>query len=322
VNVDGMHITFASALRAVVRQDPDVILIGEIRDAETASIAVEAANTGHLVLATIHANNSALALTRMLDFGIDPLTLGAALRAVTAQRLVRGFSKEAKVSWTRPNEVEMGWLNHHGIPSRHAIFPKVESAKDLVGRVPVIEMIVMDERVRKTIMDGAEAIFNAAARQASFETLAQAGVRLVLQGWTPMSEVRAVVSDGDAVRLTVRRLGDVLIMHGKISHAELAMAITEQSRRRREEGRVSLLGRILVEQGVCVEQDIHEALGFAAEAPQLASWLVDQGRLDMDAWQDLVDAWRVRPGTSLWDVLENRGICRKEEIYAASSFSA
>ncbi|MEI7844147.1 MAG: ATPase, T2SS/T4P/T4SS family, partial [Gallionellaceae bacterium] len=113
INVDGQAITFPGSLRAILRQDPDVIMLGEIRDPETAAIAVQAALTGHLVLATLHANTAPLAITRMINYGVDALTLAAALRGVTAQRLVKKLSPHASVEYEAPNDVEKAWLRAH-----------------------------------------------------------------------------------------------------------------------------------------------------------------------------------------------------------------
>lgn len=115
INVDGQSTTFAGALRSVLRQDPDVILIGEIRDQETANIAVQAAITGHLVLSTLHSNNAAMAITRMVEFGIDPHTLAAALRGVMAQRLIKKLANPEEAARTVPNESEKMWLKVNNI---------------------------------------------------------------------------------------------------------------------------------------------------------------------------------------------------------------
>jgi len=98
-------LTFAKSLRSIVRQDPDVILIGEIRDHETASIAVQAALTGHLVLSTLHTNDSASAITRLVDIGIEPFLITSALRAVMAQRLIRVLCDDCKETYMPDEEM-------------------------------------------------------------------------------------------------------------------------------------------------------------------------------------------------------------------------
>lgn len=321
INVDGIHMTFAKALRAVVREDPDVILVGEIRDAETAKIAVEAANTGHLVLATIHANNSAMAITRMVDLGVDPGTLAAALRAVTAQRLVRSFSPTAALEWVQASEIEMAWLRHHNLTPGISGYPRVSSAMDYSGRIPLIEMIVIDERVRRVIENGPAEIFEAAARQPSFELLSEVGVRLAEQGRTSLEQVRGVVSNGDAHKLRIRRLGDVLVAQGKIQRRELADIIDEQSRLRREEGRLIKLGVLLVAHGLVSEEDVFDAMGYSCGAPAVLDQLVDQKIVPQSKQSTTLQRWESTRGLSMWAVLAENGI-KREDVYAATRCAA
>jgi len=321
INVDGIHMTFAKALRAVVREDPDVILVGEIRDSETAKIAVEAANTGHLVLATVHANNSAMAITRLVDLGVDPGTLAAALRAVTAQRLVRSFSEQAQVTWEPASEIELAWLRHHNLTPSIGGYPRVTASGDYSGRIPLIEMIVIDEHVRRSIEHGPAAIFEAAARQPSFELLSEAGVRLVEQGWTSLEQVRNVVSNGDAHKLRIRRLGDVLVAQGKIQRRELAVVVEEQCRLRAEEGRLVPLGVLLVAHGLVSEEDVFDAMGYSCGAPALLDQLVDQGVVPQASQAMALQEWESTRGLSMWAALAEHGV-KKEVIYAATRRAA
>jgi general secretion pathway protein E len=145
MNVDGESMTFGGALRSALRQDPDIIMIGEIRDQETAHIAVQAAITGHLVLSTLHANNAAMAITRLIELGIDPHTLSAALRGVSAQRLIRTLSHPESCIKSPPNEMEKTWLSANNV-----LRPQVEylratdPKKDYKGFLPVMEVILAD----------------------------------------------------------------------------------------------------------------------------------------------------------------------------------
>jgi type II secretory ATPase GspE/PulE/Tfp pilus assembly ATPase PilB-like protein len=187
-------VTFSSALRAILRQDPDVILIGEIRDAETAKIAVESALTGHLVLSTIHANDASSTLTRLLDLGVDPFTLGAALRAVVAQRLLPRLCGCA--SYVHLDPAEARWLAGSGVNvTPGSQFPRkvgCERCSDTGyrGRVPVIELVKSDTALRNAVTTlDLRQIEAAAHRQAQHETLMETGVRLAAEGKTTIDDV-------------------------------------------------------------------------------------------------------------------------------------
>jgi general secretion pathway protein E len=322
INVDHVHITFAQALRAVLRQSPDVIMVGEIRDGETAHIAVEAALTGHLVLATMHTNNSALAITRLVELGVDPMTLAAALRGVSAQRLVRRITTGVapELEMRPPNDVEQGWLALHGILGRNLRFPRA-GRENYEGYVPLMEMIVADSQVRRSVNHGAVAIYNAAARQSQFETLAQAGARMAAHGITSLDEVRRVTSTIDAVQVQVKRIGQVLVEMGALDNQQLHMAVAKQTQLRRQ-GQLKQLGEILVEDGLCQKEDIIEALGHSADAPFILNKLVELGVTSEDGCKDLVSAWQSQPGGSLFELAVETGICTKEDIHEAAGLSA
>ena len=191
-------VTFSSALRAILRQDPDVILIGEVRDSETAKIAVESALTGHLVLSTIHANDAPSTLTRLLDLGVDPFTLGAALRAVVAQRLVPRLCDCAEYEHLSA-ETARGFSGsgvhlQPGVMFPHAVGCERCSGKGFRGRVPVIEMCASDAALREAIATrDLRAIQSAARHQRQYESLAEAGVRLAAEGKTTLREVYQLV---------------------------------------------------------------------------------------------------------------------------------
>jgi type II secretory ATPase GspE/PulE/Tfp pilus assembly ATPase PilB-like protein len=189
-------VTFASALRAILRQDPDVILIGEIRDAETAKIAVESALTGHLVLSTIHANDAPSTLTRLLDLGVDPFTLGAALRAVVAQRLLPRLCACAR--YTHIPDETARWMSNAnpGLSiTPGSQFPEKVGCEACAqsgyrGRVPVIELVKSDVGLRDAVATRElQHIERAAHHQAQHETLMQAGLRLAAEGKTTLDDV-------------------------------------------------------------------------------------------------------------------------------------
>jgi general secretion pathway protein E len=170
-------LTFAQGLRAILRQDPDIVLVGEIRDRETAEVAVEAALTGHLVLSTVHANSAAGAITRLRDFGVESFLVAATLRAVVAQRLVRLVCPEC---------VTMEPLAH-GLATRIGLAPGLPVAKangcprcrmtGYVGRQGLYELVRVDGEVRTLINDGAsEASIEAAGLERSLPESARATV--------------------------------------------------------------------------------------------------------------------------------------------------
>ncbi len=321
INIDG-HVDFAGALRAVLRQDPDIILIGEIRDAETAQIAVQAAITGHLVLASLHANNAAVAVTRMIDLGVDPITLAASLRGVTAQRLVRRIAGEPM--YQEPNEAELAWLRQHGMrfqqPPRFAT-PQQPMAYQ--GNVPVIEFIVVDAGVRRaaTHQAGAQAIYAAASLQPQFETLAQAGARLALAGLTSLAEVRRITSEVDVVAAGESRLGNILVELGVVKLPEVTTAIAHVIHER-QTGRVLRLGESLLELRHCTPSALLRGMGQAPSAALgVAEKLMADGVVPREAGQDALQDWRTAGG-SLFDRLVEAGLCDWGDIHEAANIPA
>lgn len=313
INID-QHITFPHALRAVLRQDPDVILVGEIRDKETAQIALEAANTGHFVLATTHANDSAMAITRMLDFGVDQQTLAAALRGVVAQRLVRKVAQDCDIEWKSASELQIAWMNQHGVVSAGAKFPNSRTCS-YDGRLPVIEMLRIDTPMRNAIVErrGQLSFLNIAARQAQFETLAMAGIRLASRGLTTMEEVQQTVGM-DAVVPEATRLGQVLVNQGKASPEAIQQAVEYQVHLRKR-GEVKMLGEILVEAGTCTVADVVMAIGYTGGAAEAAGYFVVQEKVEQKELAATVKEWRAnRKGESLFDLLINEGFLSQKDL--------
>ncbi len=168
---------FAKALRAILRQDPDIIMIGEIRDFETAQIAIQASLTGHLVLATLHTNDASSAVTRLTDMGVEPFLLSSSLLGVLAQRLVRKLCPKCK----RDNHpVGCERCGHTGYSGRSGVF----------------ELLVTDDAIRAQIHNrAAEADIRAAARAAGMVLMREDGERLVSQGITSREELLRVTRD-------------------------------------------------------------------------------------------------------------------------------
>ena len=187
------EMTFARALRAMMRQDPDIALVGEIRDSETARTAVEMSLTGHVVLSTIHANNAPATVTRMLDLGVEPFDLGTTLKGVLAQRLARKLCHCA-VS-REPNQFERTWMDAYGVVDKDLPVHEPNGCGDCSngyqGRIPVIELMLVDSIVSKLINTARPAaeIEEACSKQEQHETLAQAAMRLCREGKVPIREV-------------------------------------------------------------------------------------------------------------------------------------
>ncbi|AXK40576.1 type II secretion system protein GspE [Crenobacter cavernae] len=179
-----IDMSFAKALRAILRQDPDVIMIGEIRDLETAQIAVQASLTGHLVLATLHTNDAASAVTRLTDMGVEPFLLASSLLGVMAQRLVRRLCPECKAPHPLPLE-DFPDTKHYrpvGCPAC--------SGNGYRGRYGIYELLEIDDTLRRLIHDRApEAELRAHAVKNGMKSLRDDGLRWVRSGETALEEV-------------------------------------------------------------------------------------------------------------------------------------
>lgn len=185
-------LTFASALRALLRQNPDVLLVGETRDAETAQLAIRAALTGHIVLSTLHTNDALAAIPRLLDLGIEPFLLAASLRLLAAQRLVRRLCPECK----RPHRENTRLAEQHGLPDARFFHPKGCPSchgRGYRGRLAIHEVIPM-EKFLPLITDGAPlAEFTKLRDREGLSTLWQHGLITAGTGLTSIEEVSRVL---------------------------------------------------------------------------------------------------------------------------------
>ncbi|HEY3325072.1 MAG TPA: GspE/PulE family protein [Planctomycetota bacterium] len=186
--------TFAKALRAMLRQAPNIILIGEIRDAETAHIAIEAALTGHLVFATLHTNDAPSAVTRLIDMGIPPFLVASSVQAVQAQRLIRTFCRDCK----RPVPPDSPRLRALGVSAqvfagRMLYGPggcELCHGTGFKGRKGIYEIMVMNSRLREMAVQKATTDqLRDQARRDGMHTLLDDGIRKVIEGWTTLEEV-------------------------------------------------------------------------------------------------------------------------------------
>jgi general secretion pathway protein E len=190
-------ITFAKTLRSVLRQDPDVICVGEIRDEETAEIALRAAQTGHLVLATIHCDSNATALIRLIDLGVSPLLLSTGLHFVLSQRLVRCLCAKCK----RPAQLsdsQIDGFKKKGIDYSHvfeATGCKHCEKTGYYGRTAICDLLLVDDALKAQIAGGNTFItkLKADGSQKGFSTLRKEGLRRVLSGVTSLEELKRVV---------------------------------------------------------------------------------------------------------------------------------
>jgi len=193
VNPD-IGVTYASVLRAVLRQDPDKILVGEIRDQETASVAVEASLTGHTVFSTVHTNDAPSTVTRMIDMGIAPFLISATLEAVVAQRLVRTICPDCREPYQPEEEILMEFGEDAQL-LQDATFYFGKGCQDCYhtgyrGRTAIFEILVVDELVRRAILDGhSSGDLRDLALRAGMRTLRTSGIQAVLAGKTTIEEV-------------------------------------------------------------------------------------------------------------------------------------
>ncbi len=189
--------TFAAGLRAILRQDPDVISVGEIRDGETGSIAVRSAITGHLVLSTLHTNDAVSAIDRLVDIGIEPYMIASALRGVISQRLVRKICPHCKKAYT-PTSEELGLL---GITEGTDVtFYRGEGCSECyhtgyLGRRAVFEILTVNESMRRLINSGASYDdLLSAAKKSNFVTMRESCRKLVLDGETTVEETAKAIN--------------------------------------------------------------------------------------------------------------------------------
>ena len=201
---DKVGLTFAAALRSILRQDPDIVMIGETRDQETAQIAIQASLTGHLVLSTLHTNNAAATITRLIDMGVEPFLIASTLTSVVAQRLVRRLCQVCKQPYTPEADV----LRRIGITPEQAqniTFYKPYGCEECLntgyrGRIAIFEVMVMSGRIASLTMERADtAVIQAEALKEGMTLLVQDGILKIKQGSTTIDEVLAVAASTEGV---------------------------------------------------------------------------------------------------------------------------
>jgi general secretion pathway protein E len=217
-------LTFAHGLRSVLRHDPDVILVGEVRDVETAEIAIQAAMTGHLVFSTLHTNDAASAVTRLIDMGIEPFRIASVIRAIMAQRLVRVLCSECKEGYRPPEEalrdagilpegaIHVGdWVGYSTevgstetlgeLPLRGQLIYRAKgcpacSGTGYRGRTGIYEILMVTDSIRQLIMRKADSTTIARkALEEGMKTLREDGARKVIEGITTLEELARVTQE-------------------------------------------------------------------------------------------------------------------------------
>jgi len=188
---------FARSLRSILRQDPDIIMVGEIRDQETAQIAVRAALTGHLVLSTLHTNDATSTVTRLINIGVEPFLVATAVNVAAAQRLVRKICASCKEAY-RPNAEESALFGPDPAPEVLYRGRGCKACRNIgySGRMALYEVFWVNAGIRRMVLDGADGdTIRQRATEDGMTTLRQAGFRRALQGQTTVEEVMAVVAD-------------------------------------------------------------------------------------------------------------------------------
>jgi general secretion pathway protein E len=189
-----INLTFAKGLRSIVRQDPDVILVGEIRDQETAEIAVQSALTGHLVFSTLHTNDSASAITRLVDIGVEPFLISSSVLAVIAQRLIRVLCTDCKEAYT-PDEAALERLGITRDQIRDAVIYRAKGCENCFhtgykGRMGIFEMMILDSKLKSLVLKTFDSNrIKSEALNQNMVTLRQDGIHKVLSGISTIEEV-------------------------------------------------------------------------------------------------------------------------------------
>ena len=196
-----VEMTFARGLRAMLRQDPDVVMVGEIRDLETAEIAIKAAQTGHMVMSTLHTNSAPETLTRLRNMGVPSFNIATSVNLVIAQRLARRLCPQCKIPADIPKQslLEMGFNDQDLTHPDFQVFQPVgctECREGYKGRVGIYEVMKVTPEISKIIMEDGNALeIAAASEKLGFNNLRRSGLKKVMQGVTSLQEVNRVTSE-------------------------------------------------------------------------------------------------------------------------------
>jgi type IV pilus assembly protein PilB len=206
-------LTFATSLRSILRQDPDVIMVGEIRDKETAEISIKAAQTGHLVLSTLHTNDSIGAVTRLMDIGVPGYQIAAAVTGIVAQRLIRRLCSCHKTSPATPEFLsQLLLLGSANPPATQSVAAGCDEC-DMTGykgRVGIYEILVLDDAIRNAVREGGRNDdIRMLARRNGMRLMHEYALERVKEGFTTLEELQRVVPWSRARRPNARRVIDL-----------------------------------------------------------------------------------------------------------------
>ena len=300
--------TFAAALRSVMRQDPNIIMVGEIRDNEVAEIVGQAAYTGHLVLSSLHTSDAASAITRLLNLGLPPFKIAESLNAVIAQRLLRKLCPHCRIENDEATALRLG--ARHGVPRVAASVGRGCTSCHDTGyrdRLAVPEVLVPDEALRTAIRDGAgSAAIRGAMLAAGSRSMRESAVALVAEGVTSIEEVNRVLTDhGDEVapaRIDAPAVPEAIAAEAPTTHTAGAPPGPRPTPGRRilvtdDDRMIRLIVRMLLEKdGFTVIEAENGAVGMSLarrERPDLM--LVDLQMPDMDGFAVLEHGARATP---------------------------
>lgn len=190
-----IDLTFASALRSILRQDPDIIMIGEMRDSETAKIAVQSALTGHMVLSTLHTNTAAGAIVRLVDMGVEPYLITSSLNAILSQRLVRCLCPHCRAPVSSP-DAQLAQVAELRVTQFKSVGCEQCQGTGYKGRTAIHELLVLDGKLIEAVLAGRDASFiHEVAIEQGMQTLYEDGLRKVATGVTSLEEVLRVTQD-------------------------------------------------------------------------------------------------------------------------------
>ncbi len=268
--------TFATALRSVLRQDPDIVLVGEIRDLETATIAIQAGLTGHFVFSTLHTNDAASAVTRLRDMGVDSFKVGSVVKGILAQRLVRRLCERCAVPvpLEELEEAARPPAGHGEVTPRKAPGCKACGGTGYKGRIAVMELLPVEQEVARLIETGAplsEVV--RAAKAAGMVTLWRSGLDRFWRGLTSWDEVRRVLGEGQATEQAARPDGGEAAVSRVRGEGPLRVLLADDDASMRK-----LLRKVLEREGY----EVHEALDGLETLDAIEAGQADLVILDHD----------------------------------------
>lgn len=311
------QLSFADAIRAFMRQRPHVILVGEVRDPETAEAVSQAGNTGHIVFCTTHADHAPGVVKRFADLGMQRESIAQSFRLIIAQRLLDGVVEEyPDEDFKEPSELSRAWLKACGAYHPRDRFLELPRTH-MKGRVPIFEAIQITPEVRAAIRNPEHRImdiFEAAALQPQFETLAECAVRQARQGKTTLSEVHSLIGE-TVIQVHSERIDKVLVRDGVLD-PEQAFQVVETQAKHRHNGRVISIWETVLELGLATLEQVIDAVGTTKEASNRLGYFRSQKLLSQPQLDAIDTAWKqTNCGESIFSIAESIGPLTHEDIY-------